>query len=154
MEKITDEYKKRTTKEQIKRTHYEIMNEKINMYFEKIIKGIIKDIGDDITKNFQDKTLNIDLNNLNITNILNNYENLIKKKIINPSDKLPDYEVKKYITEKSKKEGDEGKYNEDICTNNNEKYILFDKKIINGIEVGDIYNIKSNLIYHNKKIKI
>lgn len=143
MEIIKKEYKK----DKENKKEREILKEKIKIYYENIIKNDKAEIE-------KKNNINIELSedDLNLTNVLNKYEDLLKNKKIEANNKLIDYNVKKYITKTAKKEGDEGLYNEDVC-NDKEKYILLDKKIMESIEIGDIYNKKSNLIYHIKKNK-
>ena len=123
------------------------LHNKIKKYFNDLVKN---EIDENIKK--INKKINIELNenDFNLNNILNKYNELINKKI-DEENKLIDYKVNDCKTINAHKKGDEGEYNKLACNINNNKFICLDKMLIDNIEIGDIYNIDSNLIYHNKK---
>lgn len=108
------------------------------------------------------KEFNKDIQQLNIicnTNIVDNelftydYFNFFKLfnniKEINQEFKLPSYNKNNCIDKNNKQS--ETIYNKLVSENNSNKYILLDRKIIDGCEVADLYDKENKLLFHNKK---
>lgn len=128
------------------------LHKKIKMYHDNYIKDTINNCKELLLKN----NINYDfvniINDYNYENTINKFNDLVNHKIIGNNNKLIKYDTEKCKTINANKDGDEGEYNKYVCESNKNKYILLDKKkCLSSIEIGDIYNIDSNLIYHNKK---
>lgn len=108
------------------------------------------------------KEYNKDIQQLNIicnTNIVDNelftydyfnFFNLFNNiKEINQEFKLPSYNKNNCVDKNNKQS--ETIYNELVYKNNKDKYILLDRKIIDGCEVADLYDKENKLLFHNKK---
>jgi len=69
-------------------------------------------------------------------------------KEIDQNKKLPPYDTTECIDTNDKQS--ETVYNDFVAEQNN-KYVLLDRKIINGCEVADLYDKENKLLFHNKK---
>jgi hypothetical protein len=109
---------------------------------------------------FQDiQNLNITCSNIINENILNietfnydyfNFLNLFNSiKEIEKEFKLPQYNRNNCIDENNKQS--ETIYNSLVFHNNPNKYILLDRKLIEGCEIADLYDKENRLLFHNKK---
>lgn len=124
------------------------LHNRIRSYFNKFA---VNKIEENIAKINEIKNIQLNEDDYNLENILKMYDDLIVEKKIDNDNKLIDYNVKDCKTDNAHKKGDEGEYNKLACNVNNKKYICLDKILIDKIEIGDIYNIDKNIIYHNKK---
>lgn len=122
---------------------------------ENVIDYINKYVENEYKQDFE-KT-NITCNNLININIDNfnydyfNFYNLFNDiKEINNEFKLPPYNKIECIDNNNKQS--ETIYNKLVFENNSDNYLLLDRKIIDGCEVADLYDIKNKLLFHNKKI--
>lgn len=79
-------------------------------------------------------------------NFFNLFNNI---KEINQEFKLPSYNKNNCIDKNNKQS--ETIYNKLVFENNLNKYILLDRKIIEGCEVADLYDKENKLLFHNKK---
>lgn len=109
---------------------------------------------------FQDiQNINITYSNIINENIINietfnydyfNFFNLFNSiKEIDKEFKLPQYNRNNCIDENNKQS--ETIYNSLVFQNNPNKYILLDRKLIEGCEVADLYDKENRLLFHNKK---
>ena len=109
---------------------------------------------------FQDiQTLNLTYSNIINENIINidtfNYDyfdffNLFNSiKEIDKAFKLPPYNRNNCLDKNNKQS--ETIYNSLVFQNNPNKYILLDRKLIEGCEIADLYDKENKLLFHNKK---
>jgi hypothetical protein len=130
-----------------KQTYQINIIEYLNKYFKNdilnkenitIVNNVCKDV---INKVIDDNTFDFDYFNF--------YNLFTTIKEVNKNCKLPNYKKAECIDKNNKQS--ETLYNENVCKNNENKFILLDRKIIDGCEVADIYDKENKLLFHNKK---
>lgn len=130
-----------------KKTYQININEYLNKYFKNdilnkenitIVNNVCKDV---INTVFDVNTFEFDYFNI--------YNLFTTIKEVDKNCKLPNYKKDECIDKNNKQS--ETLYNEYVCKNNEKKFILLDRKIIDGCEVADIYDKENKLLFHNKK---
>lgn len=125
-----------------------------NYYMDKILnKSNVINFFNEHYPQYYQQISNNNTSEYTLTNFINLYYDLINNKKLDDDKKLDSYIYEDCIDYDKNGFSTETMYNKLICKNYPEKYINLDIKTIYGCEIADIYDIKNNLLFHNKKNK-